>query len=34
MIGDAVFEEKAGWQVVPIIGRDEGESPYGASTEE
>jgi len=26
MIGDAVFEEKAGWQVVPIIGRDKEES--------
>jgi hypothetical protein len=27
IIGDAVFEEKAGWRVVPIIGRDEGASP-------
>ena len=23
----AVFEERAGWRVVPIIGRDEGEHP-------
>jgi hypothetical protein len=34
MIGDAVFEEKAGRQVVPIIGCDEGESLHGALTEE
>jgi hypothetical protein len=25
----AVFEQRAGWRVVPIIGRDEGENPQG-----